>query len=86
MHYPKKTNLAVTIDYEPERMLAPALGLSGTEEVARLMKRLALRYGIPIEENNVLAEKLFSLGMVELPEGFYGEIANLIIKSATKQE
>ncbi len=82
-----KTNLAIAIDYEPEKMNTPVLGASGIKEIAILMKRIALRYGIPVEENDQLAEKLFTLGVInELPPDFYGEIADLIIKSTTIQE
>lgn len=81
----KKTNLAIAIDYQAG-MAVPMLGACGVEEVARLMKRLALRYGIPIEENDQLVEKLFIMGRRELPEGFYEEIAEVIIKSSIIQE
>lgn len=82
----KKTNLAVAIDYEPG-MDVPVLGASGVEEVARLMKRIALRYGILVEENDELAGKLFTLGSKnEVPEGYYGEIADLIVKLMALQE
>lgn len=82
-----KTSLAVAIDYEPGKMDVPVLEASGVKEVAQLMKRVALRYGILIEENNELAEKLFNLdSMNGLPEGFYAEIADLIIKSTAEQD
>lgn len=78
----KKSNLAIAIDYEPGRMETPVLGFCGTEEVAQLMKRVALRYGIPIEENKELAKKLFALDAnVEIPEGCYEEIAELMVKT-----
>lgn len=82
----KKPNLAVAIDYDPRKMNAPVLGLAGVEEIAKIMKKVALRYGIPIEENQELAKKLLALeANGEIPEGCYEEIAQIIVKLSKEE-
>jgi len=73
------TDIAVSILFDPVRMRAPQVsGLAERLRVSEVL-RLARRYGIPLEENNELAERLSELGeQSEVPEEFYSEIAALL--------
>ena len=53
------THLAVALEYDREKMIAPAVTAKGAGGLARKIKEEARRYGVPVIENKVLARKLF---------------------------
>ena len=53
------TELAVAIQYEPEKMAAPVVVAKGAGVIAQRIRRLALEHNIPVVERKPLAQLLY---------------------------
>lgn len=75
------TRLAVALKYDQAGMGAPAVIAKGAGQLARLMREMASRHGVPIVQNKPLAAALFKrLGIdQQIPEEFYARIARLLV-------
>ena len=74
------TELAVAIQYEPERMAAPIVVAKGAGMVARRIRRLALEHGIPIVEKKPLAQALYREVEINqpIPQDKYAAVAEVL--------
>lgn len=71
--------LAVALSYEPTHMRAPQVSARGEEEVARELKKLARRYGIPILTDKNLIKPLGTLATAEeIPPELYEDVAGIL--------
>ncbi len=53
------TELAVALQYDPEKMAAPVVVAKGAGLIAQRIRRLALEHNIPIVERKPLAQALY---------------------------
>lgn len=51
---------AIALGYDPESCGAPTIDVAGKGEIARTIRRIALRYGITVLEDKELAEQLWN--------------------------
>lgn len=80
------TPSAAALGYDPETMSAPQLCAFGRAQGAREIRRLALRYGIPIKYEHFITQKLAMLNVEEeIPQELYDEIAALFVKIEREQ-
>jgi type III secretion system FlhB-like substrate exporter len=70
--------IAVSVEYDDLSDL-PKIGARGERHVAREMRNIAIRYGVPLASNRTLAEQLGKCSPLEaLPEELYEELAYVI--------
>jgi len=70
---------AVAVRYDPLTDKAPVVTAKGQGEIAQRIKELAQEYGIPIEENQYLANYLIALDLYEeIPPVLYPVIAEIL--------
>jgi flagellar biosynthesis protein FlhB len=74
------TELAVAIQYDPEKMAAPVVVAKGAGLVAERIRRLALERNIPVVERKPLAQALFREVDVNhpIPEDKYAAVAEVL--------
>ena len=74
------TELAVAIQYDPDKMAAPVVVAKGAGVVAQRIRRLALENGIPIIEKKPLAQALFREVEVNqpIPQEKYAAVAEVL--------
>ncbi|MGQ9606064.1 MAG: flagellar biosynthesis protein FlhB [Thermogutta sp.] len=74
------TELAVALQYDPEKMAAPVVVAKGAGLVAANIRRLALQHGIPIIEKKPLAQALFRDVEVNqpIPRELYAAVAEVL--------
>jgi flagellar biosynthetic protein FlhB len=74
------TELAVTIQYDPETMKAPIVVAKGAGMVAQRIRRLSLEHGIPIIERKPLAQALYKEVEINrpIPAGMYAAVAEIL--------
>jgi flagellar biosynthetic protein FlhB len=74
------TELAVTIQYDPETMKAPIVVAKGAGMVAQRIRRLSLEHGIPIVERKPLAQALYKEVEINrpIPAGMYAAVAEIL--------
>ncbi len=74
------TEYAIAIKYDAEDMRAPRVVAKGQKFLARRIRELALRHGIPIVERPPLAQALFKMVDVgqQIPEQFYQAVAEIL--------
>ncbi|MBX7167698.1 MAG: EscU/YscU/HrcU family type III secretion system export apparatus switch protein [Pirellulales bacterium] len=74
------TELAVAIQYDAEKMLAPIVVAKGAGLMAQRIRLLALEHGIPIVEKKPLAQALFRDVDVNhpIPREMYAAVAELL--------
>ncbi len=74
------TELAVAIQYDPERMAAPVVVAKGAGPLAQQIRRLALEHGIPILERKPLAQALYREVDVNhpVPQDKYAAVAEVL--------
>ncbi len=74
------TELAVAIQYDPEKMAAPIVVAKGAGLLAQQIRRIALEHGIPVLERKPLAQALYR--EVELnhpiPQDKYAAVAEVL--------
>ncbi len=74
------TELAVAIQYDPDKMAAPIVVAKGAGVIAQRIRRLALENGIPIVEKKPLARALYRDVEINhpVPEDKYAAVAELL--------
>lgn len=73
-------DVAVAIVYDEAGMKAPAVAAIGERELARIVKRYARRYGIPVRLERKLAEALVGLGPDDpVPAGLFESVARVLV-------
>lgn len=74
------TELAVTIQYDPQTMKAPIVVAKGAGLVAQRIRRLSLEHGIPIVEKKPLAQALYRDVEVNrpIPTQLYAAVAEVL--------
>ena len=70
---------AVALRYDHTTDAAPVVAAKGQGAIAEKIKELAKEYGIPIEENQCLAEYLMALDLYEeIPPILYPVVAEIL--------
>ena len=70
---------AVALRYDPLTDKAPVITAKGQGEIAQRIRELAEEYGIPVEENQYLANYLIALDLYEeIPAVLYPVIAEIL--------
>jgi len=70
---------AVALRYDHATDKAPVLTAKGQGAIAEKIKELAKEYGIPVEENQHLAEYLMALDLYEeIPPALYPVVAEIL--------
>jgi flagellar biosynthetic protein FlhB len=74
------TELAVALQYKPDRMAAPVVVAKGAGFVAARIRELARQHHIPIVENKPVARTLFKLVEIgrEVPADLYRAVAEIL--------
>ncbi len=74
------TEIAVAIQYVPEKMAAPIVVAKGAGIVAERIRKLAIQHGIPIVEKPVLARALYKEVEVNqpIPQDKYAAVAEVL--------
>lgn len=72
-------HLAIGLQYDPQRMSAPAVVSAGAGHLAQRLKRLAFVYGIPTIEDRPLAHALYRRAALDaaIPEYCFKPVANI---------
>ncbi|HEC82975.1 MAG TPA: EscU/YscU/HrcU family type III secretion system export apparatus switch protein, partial [Firmicutes bacterium] len=73
-------HIAVALKYDGETMNAPTVVAKGKRLLAEKIKEIAIKHGIPIYENRMLAHSLYELVEVgsEIPESLYRAVAEVL--------
>ncbi|HOS97996.1 MAG TPA: flagellar biosynthesis protein FlhB [Deltaproteobacteria bacterium] len=74
------THLAVALQYDRGKMIAPTVVAKGAGEVAERIKQVARKSGVPVMENKPLAQALFrtvDIGGI-IPESLYKAVAEIL--------
>lgn len=71
--------IAVALKYDGDKMEAPVVVAKGAGEVAKKIREVARRYGVPIVENRPLARMLYKMVEIgeEIPEALYKAVAEV---------
>jgi flagellar biosynthesis protein FlhB len=74
------THLAIALQYERGKMIAPTVIAKGAGTVAEKIKEVARKASVPIVENKTLAQALYkSVGLDEIiPEKLYKAVAEIL--------
>jgi flagellar biosynthetic protein FlhB len=74
------TELAVAIQYDPQKMAAPVVVAKGAGYLAQQIRRLALEHGIPILERKPLAQALYREVQLNhpVPQDKYAAVAEVL--------
>ncbi|MGA2065359.1 MAG: flagellar biosynthesis protein FlhB [Thermoguttaceae bacterium] len=74
------TELAVAIQYEPKTMAAPIVAAKGAGVIARRIRELALKHGVPILEKKPLARALYREVEIDhpIPQDKYAAVAEVL--------
>ncbi len=72
--------IAVALKYDAERMNAPKVVAKGAGELAKRIREIARKSGVPIVENRPLARMLYKMVEVgeEIPEALYKAVAEVL--------
>lgn len=74
------TEIAVALQYKPDRMAAPVVVAKGAGFVAARIRDIARQHGIPVVENKPVARTLFKLVEIgrEVPADLYRAVAEIL--------
>ncbi len=74
------TELAIAIQYEPDKMAAPVVLAKGAGMLAQRIRKLALEHGVPVLERKPLAQALYKEVEINqpIPHGLYSAVAELL--------
>jgi flagellar biosynthesis protein FlhB len=73
------THLAIAIQYDESSMNAPQVTAKGQEKMARSIRELAEKSGVPVTHNVPLAHGLFQVELgSEVPEALYEAVAEVL--------
>ncbi len=72
--------IAVALKYDEDRMEAPMVVAKGAGELAKRIREIARKHGVPIVENRPLARMLYKMVEVgeEIPEALYRAVAEVL--------
>ncbi len=72
--------IAVALKYDADRMEAPMVVAKGAGEIAKRIREIARKHGVPIVENRSLARMLYKMVEVgeEIPEALYKAVAEVL--------
>ncbi len=72
--------IAVALKYDQSRMDAPVVVAKGAGELAKRIREIARKHGVPIVENRALARMLYKMVEVgeEIPEMLYRAVAEVL--------
>ncbi len=72
--------IAVALKYDAERMNAPKVVAKGAGELAKRIREIARKHGVPVVENRALARMLYKMVEVgeEIPESLYKAVAEVL--------
>ncbi len=72
--------IAVALKYDAKRMNAPIVVAKGAGEIAKKIREIAKKHGVPIVENRALARMLYKMVEVgeEIPEALYKAVAEVL--------
>jgi flagellar biosynthetic protein FlhB len=73
-------HLAIALEYRRERMVAPQVVAKGAGVIAREIKKIAIKRGIPIVEDKLLAQTLYKVVPIGgfIPEALYRAVAEIL--------
>ncbi len=72
---------AVSLCYDKAAGGAPVVSACGREDQAKLMQRVARRYGVPVVKQEALAESLAQVEVnTEIPAELYLDVAKVLLK------
>ncbi|HPI93110.1 MAG TPA: flagellar biosynthesis protein FlhB [Deltaproteobacteria bacterium] len=74
------THLAIALQYDRGKMIAPTVVAKGAGEVAEKIKQVARKAGVPIVENKPLAQALYKTVDIgdSIPEALYKAVAEIL--------
>lgn len=73
------THLAIALQYEDKKMLAPRIVAKGAGVIAAKIKEIAAEHGVPIIEDKPLARALYKYDIdTFIPEEFYVAVARIL--------
>lgn len=73
------THLAIAIQYDEQSMNAPQVTAKGQEAMAKSIRELAEKSGVPVTRNVALAHSLFPVELgAEIPEELYEAVAEVL--------
>ena len=74
------THIAVALEYDGDRMLAPRVVAKGAGFIAENIKDIAKQHGVPVVENKPVAQVLYKMVEVEeaIPENLYRAVAEVL--------
>jgi flagellar biosynthesis protein FlhB len=73
------THLAIAIQYDEQSMNAPQVTAKGREAMAKSIRELAEKSGVPVTRNVPLAHSLFPIELgAEIPEELYEAVAEVL--------
>ncbi|SHH15469.1 flagellar biosynthesis protein [Thermosyntropha lipolytica DSM 11003] len=74
-----KREKAVALRYDGEKEAAPYLIAKGRGVIARKIRELAQEYGVPLHQDEVLADYLLALDLYEeIPPELYAVVAEVL--------
>ncbi len=74
------THIAVALQYEQHKMMAPVVVAKGTGVIAERIKAIAEENGVPVVENKPVAQLLYKIVDIdeEIPENLYKAVAEIL--------
>lgn len=73
-------HLAVALEYDGGRMIAPRVVAKGAGVIAENIKEIALQHGVPVVENKPVAQLLYKMVNIDefIPENLYRAVAEIL--------
>ncbi|HOD35784.1 MAG TPA: flagellar biosynthesis protein FlhB [Syntrophales bacterium] len=73
-------HLAVALEYDGGRMIAPRVVAKGAGVIAENIKEIALEHGVPVVENKPVAQLLYKIVNIDefIPENLYRAVAEIL--------
>ncbi len=73
-------HLAVALEYDGGRMIAPRVVAKGAGVIAENIKEIALEHGVPVVENKPVAQLLYKMVNIDefIPENLYRAVAEIL--------
>lgn len=75
-----RKEVATALRYEPGKDSAPVVVAAGQGLVAKQIKEIAEKAGVPLYQDQALAKTLYDLGIgVEIPAQLYEAVAKILV-------
>lgn len=76
----ERETTAVALNYTERDMNAPQISVKGSNDIAKEMKSIAKRFGVPIHQSKELAERLSELEVSrEIPSDLYEDMSKVFL-------